>query len=87
VDVIASEVRLHLDELVLTGFPRGDRVRIADAVQAELGRLLGERVPPGLAKGGPREALDAGAFTVPRGARPADVGERVARALYRALGG
>jgi hypothetical protein len=86
-DVTPREVRLHLDELVLHGFNRGDRTRIGDAVQAELARLLGERVPPGLAEGRPREALDAGAFTVARGARPADVGAQVAQALYRALGG
>jgi hypothetical protein len=36
-------LELHIEELVLTGFPAGDRMRIAEAMERQLSRLLAER--------------------------------------------
>jgi len=76
-------VRLHIEELVLDGFPPGDRYRIAAAVEVELTRLLTERgVPPGLASGGAVPSLDGGSFGVAPEARPDRIGAQVAQSVY-----
>ena len=73
-------VRVRIEELVLEDVAPGDRYRVADAVQRELGRLLADRgVPPLL---GSRPSVDAGSF--PIGGRRA-LGVQVARAIYEGL--
>ena len=79
-------VRLHIEELVLDGFPPGDRYRIAAAVEAELTRLFADRgVPPGLSSGGAVPAVDGGSFDVAPGARSDRIGAQVAQAVYGGL--
>jgi hypothetical protein len=79
-------VRLHIDELVLDGFPPGDRYRIAAAVEVELTRLFADQgVPPDLASGRAIPALDGGSFDVAPDARPDRIGGQVAQAVYRGL--
>ena len=79
-------VRLHIDELVLDGFPPVDRYRIAAAVEAELARLLADQgVPSGLEKGGTIDRLDAGSFGLASDARPDRIGVQVAQAVYGGL--
>jgi hypothetical protein len=81
------ELEVVVDELVLDGWPEGDRRRIGDAFQDELARLLSRRVPRGLTAGAPGSGafgvVDAGSFAAPR--RPGAVGEAVARQVYEAL--
>ena len=79
-------VRLHIEELVLEGFPPGDRHRIAEAVQAELARLFAdEGVPSGPASGESAPTLDGGTFPVAPQAGPSRIGAQVAQAVYRGL--
>jgi hypothetical protein len=79
-------VNLHIDELVLHGFPPGDRYRIAAAVEAELARLIeGQGIPNGLASGGTVPVLDAGSFSAEPGARPQQIGVQIAQALFGGL--
>ncbi len=81
-------VELHVGELVLTGFRPEDRHRIGAALQGELERLLADGgVPPGLADGAEAATLRAAPADLPRDAHPALVGARLARSVYRALGG
>ncbi len=81
-----TNVRLRIDELVLEGFPAGDRYRIAAAVETELARLFAERgVPAGLGESMALPRLDAGAFEVAPGARPEQIGAQIAVALYGGL--
>jgi len=81
-----TNVRLRIEELVLDGFPPGDRYSIAAAVEAELARLLAEQgAPPGLANGGTVSALDGGSFDVAPDARPDRIGAQVAQAVYGGL--
>lgn len=80
-------VELRIEELVLHGFPPGDRRRICAAVERELSRLFAERgVPPSVARGGDTPHLDAGAFEMLEGAGPAVIGTRVAQTVYGGLG-
>jgi len=79
-------VNLRIDELVLHGFPPGDRYRIATALEAELARLIeAQGIPTGLANGGSVPMLDAGSFAVAPGARPQQIGAQIAQALFGGL--
>lgn len=79
-------VRLRIEELVLEGFPPGDRYRITAAVETELARLFAEQgIPPGLAGGGTVPMLDGGSFDVAPHARTDQIGAQVAQAVYGGL--
>ncbi|MCC7362774.1 MAG: hypothetical protein IT303_00245 [Dehalococcoidia bacterium] len=82
-----TEVRVHIDELVLHGFDPHQRHAIANAVQAELARLLAAPFPA--PAGGPvaERRLDAGTVSLEPGARPAAAGAHVAAAVHRAVTG
>jgi hypothetical protein len=77
-------IDLHIEELVLHGFDPRDRHAIADAVQQELVRLVGER---GLAAvHGPIEIprLDGGTIQLP-GTRGSGAGASIAQAVHSTL--
>lgn len=79
----SPSVHLHIEELVLHGFPAGDRERIARAVERELTRLLEkDGIPAGWHEGTAIPRLDAGSFTVERGATPEGIGRDISRSLY-----
>ncbi|HYP26675.1 MAG TPA: hypothetical protein VE262_08160 [Blastocatellia bacterium] len=81
-----SGIELEIDELVLHGFARGDRHRIAGAIEQELARLFAEQgVPPSLARAGSIESIDGGAFEAKPHAKPEATGARIARAIYGGL--
>jgi hypothetical protein len=84
-DLMPRHMRLHIDRLVLHGFPPGDRHHIADALQARLTELLSEPDLPDHATGARSIArADAGTIQLIRSA--AGVGEQLARALNEGLG-
>lgn len=81
-----SHIHLHIEELVLHGFPSGDRQRIGEAVQRELARLFTEgRTPPALTKSAEIDRLNAGSFQTTGTARPEATGAQVARAVFGGL--
>jgi len=83
---VRANVKLHIEELVLHGFPPGDRYRIAEEVQLELERLFAEGgVSRRLAMDGEAAAVDAGAFELRRGARTDAIGAPIAQAVYRGI--
>jgi hypothetical protein len=78
---------LHIEELVLHGFEPADRHRIADALGAELERLLGAGPGPFVGKGVQgADVVDAGSVAVAPGPRPENIATPVAGAISRALG-
>lgn len=80
------DIEMHIEELVLHGFPPGDRLRIGEAVERELARLLGVRgLPPSFAQGGQISLLDGGTFEATSREQPEIIGARVARAVYQCL--
>lgn len=79
-------IDLHIEELVLDGFPPGDRHRIGAALERELTRLLTERgAPAGWAGGGEVPRLDGGTFEAKPGARPERVGAQIASSVFRGM--
>jgi hypothetical protein len=79
-------VELHIEELVLHGFPPDYRHRIGGAVEQEISRLFTEQgVPPSLSRGGDIPRLDAGAIQMSPELGADAVGARVARSLYEGM--
>ncbi|GIV60237.1 hypothetical protein GQ464_001975 [Rhodocaloribacter litoris] len=77
---------LHIDELVLDGFPETDRALLAAAVEAGLARLLAERgLPPAWPAGGAAAHHDGGAFEAQPNAGTARLGLQLASAIYGGL--
>jgi hypothetical protein len=75
---------LHIAELVLHGFAPQDRLAIADSLELEFGRLIGERGAPRLFKRPARlERLEPAMFKVAPGAGPLAVGAQIAQTLYQ----
>lgn len=79
-------IHLHVEELVLHGFPSSDRHRIGEAMQRELTRLFTEgRTPPALTKSAEIDRLNGGSFQTTGTARPEATGAQVARAVFGGL--
>ncbi len=82
----SANLELHIDELVLHGFAPADRYRIAEAVRAELTRLLTEQgIPPSWLQGGEVARLDGGRFDVAPGLKADGIGAQIAQTLYGGL--
>ncbi|MDP9351968.1 MAG: hypothetical protein M3P51_10575 [Chloroflexota bacterium] len=80
-------MEFEIDALVLHGFERRHRYRIARAMERELGRLFAEQGAPSSLLGGRHEAkLDGGSFSVSASAAPETIGVSVARSIYQGLG-
>jgi len=79
-------VSLHIETLMLGGFPPGDRYRIGEAVQRELERLVSTQgLAPLLAREGEIARLDGGAFQVAPSIKADAIGSQIAQAVYGAL--
>lgn len=81
-------VNLHIDELILDGFPAAYRDQIAPIVQRELTRIFTERgVPSNLSQGVNLGNLDGGSFNLSPGASVYAVGTQVAGAIAKNIYG
>jgi hypothetical protein len=81
-----SSIHLHIDEIILHGFPPVARYRIAEAVEQELTRLLSEGHDSSfLSHGSEYDRLDAGRFELRQDAGPEQIGAQVAHAVYGGL--
>jgi hypothetical protein len=79
-------ITLHIEELILHGFPARDRNQIARAVENELVRLLGQgEMPRSFSHGGMIPKIDGGTFRIKYGATPQMIGEQISRNLYGGL--
>ncbi len=80
-------VDLHIEELVLHGFPSRDRHRIADAMRLELMRLLrAGGAQQGLGKASlASDRIAGGSFRVKADGTPQAAGQEIARAVFRSL--
>lgn len=83
---VQPALRLHIDSLVLNGFPFANRVTIGQAVERELARLFAVNgVPPSLAKLGDIEYIEGRSFNLKPNCQPRALGAKVASAVYEAL--
>jgi hypothetical protein len=85
--MVTPRVSLAIGELVLHGVPPAARHQVADAVVAELERLLAERGLGALAEGPVRiDSIDAGRL-VPAPPAGTALGHAVARQVHASLAG
>jgi hypothetical protein len=78
-------IELHIEELVLDGFPPADRYRIAEAIEGELARLLTEQGFPGQMQSGDINRLDGGTFDIAQGERADAIGSQIAQHIHGGL--
>jgi hypothetical protein len=82
----ARSTDIAIDELVLHGFPTGDRHAIGDAFALELERAFSASpAQPLFRQEADLPSLDAGRFSMTSHARPASVGTQAARAVVGVL--
>jgi predicted deacetylase len=77
------EIEIVIDELVLHGFNRADRHRIAAAIQQQLAAAFTNDISAGGIRSA--EHVDAGEFSVAPHAKAAHVGEAAAGAIHKGL--
>lgn len=76
-------VSLHINELVLHGFPLKIRHAVGDATQSELARLLtATGLPQFVQTRSNSDAIDGGSFKLTPATRPNVVGSLIANAVY-----
>ncbi len=79
-------IELHIEELLLTGFPRAQRHRIAEALQSELSRLMSDAdMGKTFMKDSHHPQLPGGSFAVQAGQRPEAIGRQIAGAVYQSV--
>jgi hypothetical protein len=80
------QIELHIEELVLRGFPLSDRHRFAEALQSELTRLLTEHSKGKInVRAASIERINAGSFPVANLAKPATIGTQVGQSVFRQI--
>lgn len=83
-----ANIELHINELVLHGFPRSERHRIGEAVRQELLRQFSEQgIPDSLSVQGNIKRLNAGTIQMGQGSKPERTGKQVAQAVYGSVSG
>jgi hypothetical protein len=79
----AGSISLHIDELVLHGFPSSSRHLIAEATQKHLINEIRKQPIPAQFKTTHEQAIiDGGSFRVPSNSPSTQIGALVARAIY-----
>ncbi len=79
-------IEVEIQELVLEGFPAGDRRRILDAVQAEIERLLIRRgLPAEFTSSVQIDRIDGGSFPLQKNSKEDNIGLQVGKAVYGGL--
>ncbi len=82
---IQPAIQLHIEELVLHGFPAGERHRIASAMEQELSRLVTAQGLVGVSRSVELERVQGGVMRVVAGQKPAATGVQIARSVFRNL--
>lgn len=77
-------VELHIEELVVDGFGRGDGELLRLALAAELETLTAAAGSP---RPGDHESIDAGAVRVRHGSGPDQLGRALARSIHAGVWG
>jgi hypothetical protein len=82
---IQPVIQFHIEELVLHGFPAGERHRIAAAMEQELGRLVAAQGLAGVRQSVELERVQGGVMQVVAGQQPQATGVQIARSVFRNL--
>ena len=81
-----QQIELHIEQLVLHGFPSRDRAAIGEALQQELQRLIAEQgIQLETVRQAGRGRLDAGSFNMQAGETPTGIGTQIAHTVYQRM--
>jgi hypothetical protein len=79
-------IQLHIEEIVLHGFPNIDHNRVRESLQQQLTTLLARGgLPLSFNRDGSVNRLDGGQFISPVNAGVGDIGSRIAGNVYGTL--
>jgi hypothetical protein len=77
-------IELHIEELVLHGFPPSDRYAIGEEVESQLVKLLGEQgVPSSLLSESATDEIRGATFNTSHNAKARAIGRQIAQAVYQ----
>ena len=82
-------ISIHIERLILDGLsvPHRQRLQLQAALEAELARLLAaEGLSVDFSTGGTLPAINGGVIHMQDGENPAQLGRRIAQAVYRGIG-
>lgn len=82
-------ISIHIERLILDGLsvPHRQRLQLQAALEAELARLLAaEGLSADLSTGGTLPVINGGVIHMQDGENPAQLGRRIAQAVYRGIG-
>ena len=83
---MSRDIEIYIDELVLHGFARDDSEGIKNAVEAELARLFKEQgLPASISSPKNYRRIEAGGFSMRRGANAGAVGNDIAGSVYHGI--
>jgi hypothetical protein len=80
-----TAVEVHIEELVLHGFPESSRMSIAAALESQLGQLFTERGFAGAPSAIDVESLRTNSVEVPPNTPADKVGRDLGQAIYRSV--
>lgn len=79
----SHHLELHIEELILQGFPGCDRDRMGSVITQELTRLLTEQgIPRSFQQSNQSVRLPGGSFEVTTGSRVEVAGAEIAQKIY-----
>ncbi len=79
-----KQIEIHIEELVLHGFPPQEKYRIGEALQAALHNHFEEKgLPPVLSSGGYIPVIDSGTFDMHSTEQPRGKAENIAATVYK----
>lgn len=80
---MTRDIEIHIDELVLHGFPPADRYQVAEALERELVRLLADGgIPALLRQSGSIPSLTGHETEISMASGEVPSGEQIARTVF-----
>ncbi len=81
-----QQIELHIEELVLHGFPPNQRHAIAQAIEMNLTRLLTEQqTPAAWQQNGKVRSINAGSIHINNVSKTEVTGNKIANAVYKSF--
>jgi hypothetical protein len=81
---MSQQIELHIEELILHGFPPDRRYAIAQAIEMKLTRLLTEqKIPAALKQDGIVRSINAGSIHINNESKSEATGNKIANAVYK----
>jgi hypothetical protein len=82
----SKRVNIYINELVIEGFPTGDKHKMAESLQKELRELFQERGLPQVIQTSKKlDSIKVDSFPISPNTSMSKIGQRSAKTIYRGL--